>query len=431
MHEKAEYDYDLLVIGGGSGGLAAAQRAAEYGASVAVIEKGKLGGTCVNVGCVPKKVMWLAADFRHRLHRAPDFGFSPANADLDWKTLVENREAYIQRLNGIYASNLERREIEVIEGEARCLDAHTVKVGDTELTAERLLIATGGRPSLPDIPGAELGITSDGFFELEACPQQVLVVGSGYIAVELAGVLSALGAKVTVMVRRDSVLRRFDPMLRERLMEAMNQDGIRVMTGCVPVALEKDDDGLCLATESGEKHGGYDAVLWAIGRQPNTDIGLDALGVELAERGHVTVDDYQQSSLENVFAIGDVAGRIELTPVAIAAGRRLADRLYGGMKDRKLDYDMIPTVVFSHPPVGTIGLTEDEALEKYPGDVKCYTSTFNPMEYALSKEKVKASMKLVCVGPEERIVGLHSIGAGSDELLQGFAVALKMGATKK
>ncbi len=276
-----KFDFDLLVLGGGSGGLAAAQRAAEYGAKVALIEKGRLGGTCVNVGCVPKKVMWYAADLAHLHHRAGDFGFDLDVKKHAWSELVERREAYIRRLNGIYAANLERRDIPVIEGEARITGRHTIAVNGKSFSAEKLLIATGGRPRIPDIAGAELGITSDGFFALEARPRRVAVVGAGYIAVELAGMLNALGSDVTLVVRRDGVLRNFDPLLRELLTEAMDQDGIRIITHCTPQELRKEaDDTLCLVTENGERHGGYDSVIWAIGRDPNTDIGLDAAGVE-------------------------------------------------------------------------------------------------------------------------------------------------------
>lgn len=427
------HDFDLIVIGGGSGGLAAAQRAAEYGAKVALVEKSRLGGTCVNAGCVPKKVMWYAADLAHGIGHAADFGFDIEQRGHDWQRLVEAREAYIRRLNDIYAANIGRRNITLLKGEARFVDTHAIEVKgeDKTHTAERFVIATGGHPRFPDIPGAELGISSDGFFALESLPRRVAVVGSGYIAVELAGVLNALGSDVTVFVRRDGVLRSFDPMLRELLAEAMDADGIRIVTHCVPGELRKEDEGLCFIAEDGTRHGNYDAVLWAIGRDPNTDTDLDRVGVETDERGYIRVDDYQASNVEHVFALGDVTGKVELTPVAIAAGRRLADRLYGGMSERKLDYRNIPTVVFSHPPIGTIGLTEYEAQEAYPGDVKCYTSGFNPMQYALSEHKVKAGMKLVCAGPDERIVGLHTIGVGSDEMLQGFAVAVKMGATKK
>lgn len=427
-----KFDYDLLVLGGGSGGLATAQRAAEYGASAALVEKGRLGGTCVNAGCVPKKVMWYGADLAHTLQRADDFGFDIDIRSHDWAALVARREAYIRRLNDIYAANLERRNIEVMAGEARLVDRHTIEVNGKQHTAEKLVIATGGRPRIPDIPGADLGITSDGFFALDKLPRRVAVVGAGYIAVELAGVLNALGSDVTLVVRRDGVLRSFDPMLRELLAEAMDEDGIRIVTHCEPAELRRADDGtLSLVEGNDERHGGYDTVIWAIGRDPNNDIGLENAGVECDDGGYIRTDDFQVTNISNIFALGDVTGRVELTPVAIAAGRRLADRLFGGFKDRKLDYTCIPTVVFSHPPIGTIGMTEYEAQQAYPEDVKCYTSTFNPMLYALSEHKVKAGMKLVCAGPDERIVGLHTIGVGSDEMLQGFAVAVKMGATKQ
>lgn len=424
--------FDLLVLGGGSGGLAAAQRAAEYGAKVALFEKGPLGGTCVNVGCVPKKVMWHAAELAHHLGDAEDYGFTVGEARHDWAQLKERRDQYIARLNGIYSGNLERRNIAVIHGEARFVDDHTLKANGKPYTGERIYIASGGRPRLPDIPGADLGITSDDFFALESCPEKIAVVGAGYIAVEIACMLNALGADVSILVRNDGVLRGVDPMLREMLTEAMDADGIRIITHCEAKELCREDDGtLSYVGKNGDRHSGFDQLLWAIGRQPNTDaIGLENTGVKFDERGYVEVDEWQQTSVPHIFALGDVVGRVELTPVAIAAGRRLSDRLYGG-KDVKMDYANVPTVFFTHPPIGTIGMTEYEAREKYPDDVKCYASTFTPLYHALTERRRKAGVKLVCVGPDERIVGLHTIGIGSDEMLQGFAVAVKMGATKK
>lgn len=424
--------FDLIVIGGGSGGLAHAQRAAEYGANAAVVEFAPLGGTCVNVGCVPKKIMWYTAHFAHQAALARDFAFDISIDGHNWSALKKNRDAYIARLNNIYETNLERRDVTYLRGRARFIDRETLDVDGVQYAAERIVIATGGYPVVPDIPGAEHGITSDGFFELPERPARVALVGSGYVAVELAGVFKALGSETTILVRKDGVLRSFDQMLRDELHLALQESGIKVETGVVPEELEKTGQDLSLRAVDGREFGGYDAVVWAIGRAPSTDeLQLDAADVETDDRGFVTTDEWQKTNVDNIFALGDVTGRAALTPVAIAAGRRLGDRLYGDMPDRKLDYDLIPTVIFSHPPIGTIGLTEGEARDRFGDDVKTYLSRFNPMIYALSEHKVPSSMKLVTVGSDERIVGCHLIGDGVDEMMQGFAVAIKMGATKK
>lgn len=424
--------YDLLVIGGGSGGLAHAQRAAEYGAKAAVIEYGPLGGTCVNVGCVPKKVMWYAAHHAHGLHHAANYGFDIDVKGHDWAGLKERRDAYIERLNGIYENNLDKRGVTYIKGRARFVDATTVHVDGRPVEADRVVIATGGRPSVPDIPGAELGITSDDFFQLEERPQRVLIAGSGYIAVELAGVFSALGSNVQLVVRKDSVLREFDSMLATRLMDCMDRDEIDLVTRVVPKSLDKTDDGLVLHAVDGRTFGPADCLVWAIGRSPNTE-ALDAekAGVEVDESGFIPTDKLQQTNVDTVFALGDVTGRAALTPVAIAAGRRLADRLYGGMEGRHLDYETIPTVIFSHPTIATVGLTEEQAREQYGDGVKVYKSSFIGMYYALGTNKRRSEMKLITVGEDERVVGCHVIGEGADEMMQGFAVAIRMGATKK
>ena len=424
--------YDLLVLGGGSGGLANAQRAAEYGASAAVIECGPLGGTCVNVGCVPKKVMWYTADHAHHFEHAADYGFDITVNGHDWNELKRRRDAYIERLNGIYERNLDRRGVEYVAATARFEDAHTVMADGVPVTADRIVIATGGRPIVPDIPGAEHGITSDDFFELEQRPRRVLVSGSGYVSVELAGIFNALGTETQIAVRKDGVVRSFDSMLGTELMAAMREQGISLTTGVVPASLEKSGDGLTLTSEDGRRLGPVDAVLWAVGREPNTDsLNLDATGVERDRRGFVPTDTYQRTNVDHIFALGDVTGRAALTPVAIAAGRRLADRLYGGMEDRHLDYSLIPTVIFSHPTMGTIGMTEDEARERYGDDVKVYTSAFTGMFYALGDKKQRSCMKLITAGSDERVVGCHVFGEGADEMMQGFAVAMRMGATKK
>ena len=424
--------YDYIAIGGGSGGLASAQRAAEYGARAAVIEAGRLGGTCVNVGCVPKKLMWTAAALAHGFDDARGYGFDVGAIDHDWSRLKAARDAYVARLNGIYAANLEKRRVAWLKGAARFLDAHTLAVGDAVVTAPHIVIATGGRPVVPALPGAELGISSDGFFELAARPANVAIVGSGYIAAELAGVLAGLGSRVTSFVRHDRLLRNFDVMLSAALGLEMAGAGIELVPHAVPAALARAAAGLELKLADDRAYGGYDCVLWAIGRRPASDrLGLDRAGVALYDDGVVIADKYQNTNVAGVYAIGDVTGREALTPVAIAAGRRLADRLFGGQSERCLDYDLVPTVVFSHPPIGSVGLTEAAARELHGDAVRTYTAGFVPLHHALTEAKRRVEMKLVCTGPEERIVGLHVIGHGADELLQGFAVAVKMGATKR
>lgn len=424
--------FDLLVVGGGSGGLAHAQRAAEYGVNAAVVEYGPLGGTCVNVGCVPKKVMWYAAHHAHQLHHAADYGYDIAVNGHDWGALKKKRDAYVVRLNGIYSSNLEKRGVTFISGTAQFVDANTVSVDGKEYRAERIVIATGGKPMVPDISGADLGITSDGFFELEERPECVLIVGSGYIAVEFAGIFNGLGSETRVIVRKDGILRSFDQMLRAELTNAMRKSGIALDTGVIPESVSKVDGGLVLTATDGREFGPVDSIVWAIGREPNTaSLDLDKAGVHVDSDGFVATDEFQQTNVENIYALGDITGRAALTPVAIAAGRRLADRLYGSMEGRYLDYKMIPTVIFSHPTIGTVGMTEDEARTEYGDDVKIYTSGFTGMYYALGEDKHRSVMKLVTAGVDEHVVGCHIIGEGADEMLQGFVVAMRMGATKK
>jgi glutathione reductase (NADPH) len=425
-------DFDLFVIGGGSGGLATAQRAAEYGARAAVAELGPLGGTCVNVGCVPKKVMWYAAELAHAIADAPGYGFSVAAGEHDWAALKARRDAYIARLNGIYEGNLDRRGVMLLRGRASLARAGGVTVDGKTYRARHVVIATGCRPAVPDIEGAELGATSDDFFALEQRPARVLIVGSGYVAVELSGVFQSLGAEVTVAVRHDGVLRDFDPMLREVLMDQMRRDGIRIDTGATPAAVCRTETGLELLTIDGRRLGGFDMLLWAIGRTPTTGpLGLERAGVRTDEQGFIPVDEWQDSNVPGIHAIGDVTGRAALTPVAIAAGRRLADRLFGDMPERRLDYECIPTVIFSHPPIGTVGLSEPAAHARHGDAVRVYEGRFTPMYHALTDRKAPAAVKLVTVGADERIVGCHAIGQGADELLQGFAVAVRMGARKQ
>ncbi|GMR00921.1 MAG: glutathione-disulfide reductase [Gammaproteobacteria bacterium] len=427
------YDYDLLAIGGGSGGLSVVERAAVYGAKCAVVENGKIGGTCVNVGCVPKKVMWYGASLAHALEDAKDYGFDLENKGFDWTHLVSKRESYIAGINNWYHNYLADSNIDELQGFASFIDEHTVDVDGKQVSAEHIAIASGTTPSFPDIPGAEHGICSDGFFELTECPEKVAIVGSGYIAVELAGVLNALGSDVCMYLRKEHLLRSFDAVLRETLLEEMIDQGVDIMPRTQLIEIIKEQDGtLSLCDDKGNKNTGFSEIIWAIGRHPDTgDMKLDAIDIQLDDAGYIITDIYQNTSIENIFALGDITGRAPLTPVAIAAGRRLADRLYNNQTDRHLDYKMIPTVVFSHPPIGTVGLTEGEARKKHGDTVKIYQTRFTAMYNSMTKYEVKTSMKLVCIGAQEKVVGCHIIGPGADEMLQGFAVAMRMGATKK
>lgn len=425
--------YDLIAIGGGSGGLSVAQRAATHGARCALIEPDRLGGTCVNRGCVPKKIMWYGAALSQMLDESADYGFDIVRNGFDWAALVARREAYIRRLNDWYRTYLADGAVDWIEARARFIDAHTVEAAGERYSADHIVIATGGSPTMPEIPGAELGITSDGFFELTQPPGRVAVVGAGYIAVELAGMLNALGSQVSLYLRKQHLLRRFDSMLREALMETMLDDGINIFPCSQMEAVEKQPDGkLRLVCDQCQSTQDFDVVLWAIGRAPNTgDLNVLAADVEMDDEGFVRTDDYQNTSAAGVYAIGDITGRAPLTPVAVAAGRRLADRLFGGQPERHLDYENIPTVIFSHPPIGTVGLTEDEARATHGATVRVYQTRFTSMYHALTERRLKTLMKLVTVGPGEKIVGCHVIGPGADEMLQGFAVAIRMGATKR
>lgn len=424
--------WDLVVIGGGSGGLAAAQRAADYGARVALVESGRLGGTCVNVGCVPKKIMWNAASAAHALHDAAGYGFESVAPTHDWAALKERRDAYVARLNGVYAKNLANKNVDYIAAHGVLEGPTTVRAGDRTLDAERIIIAVGGAPIVPRLPGAEFGITSDGFFELEALPKRVAMVGSGYISVELGGMLRALGADVSMFARFDSLVRSFDGMLQEAIVAALAADGVDLQWHAHPSGVEQSPDGLRLQTEDGRSFGPFDELIWAIGRYPLTEgMGLDVAGVEVDGYGFIPTDKFQTTSVPNIYAVGDVTGRDALTPVAIAAGRRLADRIYGGMEGRHLEYSNIATVIFSHPPSATCGLTEQEARAEFGDDTEVYTSTFVPMVNSFTSHRTEARMKLITAGSDERVVGAHLFGPGSDEMMQGFAVAIRMGATKK
>jgi glutathione reductase (NADPH) len=423
--------FDLISIGGGSGGLACAQRAAEFGAKTAVIEPHRLGGTCVNVGCVPKKVMWNASAVALSLHDASDYGFDVKVGMSDWAELKRKRDAYVLRLNGIYERNLGAKGVAYVRGAARFVDAHTVEVNGRRLSARHIVIATGSKPALPKIPGAEFGISSDGFFDLETRPHRVAVVGSGYIACELAASFHELGSQVEHFIRKERLLTNFDVMLGKSLMREVSALGMVVQENVVPAAVRDVSGKKTLVAHDGREFTGFDCVLWAIGRDANVaGLDLQKAGVALDDSSYVITDGFQNTNVPGVYAIGDVTGRAALTPVAIAAGRRLSDRLFGGKPERHLDYNLIPTVIFTHPPIGTVGASEAEARAQYGDAVKVYVADFTPMYHAMTTRKTHTDMKLVCVGPEQRIVGCHILGAGADEMLQGFAVAIRMGATK-
>ncbi|MBB1279921.1 glutathione-disulfide reductase [Pseudoalteromonas sp. SR45-1] len=428
--------FDYIAIGGGSGGIASANRAAMRGAKVALIEAKHMGGTCVNVGCVPKKVMWHGAQVAEAINLyAPDYGFNVEVKGFDWSKLVESREAYIGRIHKGYDSGLASNGVTVIKGFAKFVDNKTVEVNGEHYTADHILIAVGGRPSIPHIEGAEHGIDSNGFFELKEQPKRVAVIGAGYIAVELAGVLHGLGTETHLFVRKHSPLRNFDPYIVETLVDVMAAEGPTLHTESVPHKLVKENDGsVTLHLDNGKTHN-VDQVIWAIGRQPTTDaINVAAAGVEVNSDGFVKVDEFQNTTAKNVYAVGDIIENgIELTPVAVKAGRTLSERLFNKElpDDLKMDYSLVPTVVFSHPPIGTIGLTEQEAISQYGEEnVKIYQSGFTAMYTAVTKHRQPCKMKLVCAGPDEKVVGLHGIGFAVDEMIQGFAVAMKMGATK-
>ena len=426
--------FDYICIGGGSGGIASANRAAMHGAKVALIEAQDLGGTCVNVGCVPKKVMWHGAQVAEAINLySKDYGFDVEVKSFNWAKMVENRQAYIGRIHQSYDRVLGNNKINVIRGFAKFVDAKTVEVNGELYTADHILIAVGGRPSIPNVPGAEHGIDSNGFFELNEQPKRVAVVGAGYIAVEIAGVLSALGTDTHLYVRKESPLRSFDPMIVETLVEVMNAEGPTLHTHSVPKEVIKEADGsVTLHLENGESQN-VDTLIWAIGRHPTTDaINLGVTGVSTNDLGYIKVDEYQETNVKGIYCVGDIMeGGVELTPVAIKAGRQLSERLFNGQTNAKMDYDLIPTVVFSHPPIGTIGITEAQAIEQYGKDnIKVYQSGFTAMYTAVTQHRQPCKMKLVCAGDDEKVVGLHGIGFTIDEMIQGFAVAMKMGATK-
>ena len=423
--------YDIIAIGGGSGGLAVAEKAAAFGKKVAVIESHRMGGTCVNNGCVPKKIMWYAANLAHAVDDASDFGIPARRGKTDWQKLVAARENYISNINQYWNSYVDDSGINRISGRARFISHNTVDVNDQSYTADHIVIATGGRPIVPQVPGAELGITSDGFFALEQQPKKAAVIGGGYIGVELSGVLQALGSEVTIIALEDRILELFEPMISDVLSGEMHAQGINVHTGFQVTALSQQDAGITLTSKDNSTLHGFDTVIWAVGRAPDSrQLQLENTGVTMLANGVIPVDDYQNTNVDGIYAIGDVTGKTALTPVAIAAGRKLAERLFAGKSDSRVDYSNIPSVVFAHPPIATVGLTEAKAREQYANEVTVYQTDFTPMRHAMSAHGATTAMKLVCAGSDEKVVGIHIIGDNSDEMLQGFAVAVKMGATR-
>ena len=422
------YDFDLLTIGGGSGGVRASRFAAQYGAKVALAEKGDLGGTCVNLGCIPKKLMSYAAHFHGDFADAKGFGWQLGEAKFDWATLMANKDHEIQRLNGVYRNTLEQAGVDVLDGHASIEDAHTVSVDGRRISARFILIATGGRPTRPVFPGSEHGITSDEFFHLAALPQRAIISGGGYIAVELASILNGLGCKVTLIYRGKRLLRSMDHDLGPFLATEMVKKGIDIRFDTVIEAIH---------VEAGVKRvqltGGHaidaDCVLFATGRHANTDrLGIENAGIAVRENGSIIVDEQFKTSVESIHAIGDVIDRVALTPVALAEGMIVAANLFQ-QGSRSLSYENIPTAVFSHPNVATVGLTEGDASKKYL-KLNVFKSEFRALKHTVSGSNERTFMKLVVDAASDRVVGLHMVGPDAGELVQGFAVALQCNATK-
>lgn len=426
-------EYDYIVIGGGSGGIASANRAAMHGAKVILFEGKEVGGTCVNVGCVPKKVMWYGAQVAETLHRyAGEYGFDVTINKFDFAKLKANRQAYIDRIHGSYERGFDSNGVERVYEYARFVDPHKVEVAGERYTAPHILIATGGHALYPNIPGSEYGITSDGFFELDEVPKRTAVIGAGYIAVEVAGVLNALGSDTHLFVRKDRPLRTFDKDIVDVLVDEMAKSGPTLHTHANATEVVKNaDDSLTISFDNGETIT-VDCLIWAIGRAANTSgFGLEKTGVKLTEKGTIYSDEFENTSVPGIYALGDVTGKLDLTPVAVKAGRQLSERLFNNKADAKLDYTDVATVVFSHPVIGSVGLTEEKAIAKYGAEnIKVYKSSFTPMYTALGDNRQPSIMKLVTLGEDEKIIGLHGIGYGVDEMIQGFSVAIKMGATK-
>ena len=424
--------FDLIVLGAGSAGLTVARRAAKLGARVALFDPDALGGTCVNRGCVPKKAMWFAAQWAQAQQLAADVGFAVKPAALDWARFRRQRDDYIAGIRGRYAQRLDEEGIEFVPSAARFVAADAVvDGGGTRYGAPQIVIATGARPRRLDIPGFGLGMLSDDIFMLDAAPRHLAVVGGGYVAIEFACVMHALGCQVDLLVR-GGLLSGFDDALVAELAAQMQARGIRVVRDVDVAAAEGHPGEIRLRDAGGASHGTYDALLWAVGRTPNTGgMGLDAVGVALDASGHVQVDAFQNTRVPGITAIGDVTGRHALTPVAVAAGHALAQRLFGGEPQAHFDYAAIPSVVFAEPPLGGVGLTEREARERHGDAVRIHAGSYTPLQLMVAGRHERSMVKLVCVGEDERVLGIHVLGPGSEELLQGFAVALRMGLRRR
>jgi len=425
------HDFDLFVIGAGSGGVRAARFAAGFGARVAVAESRYLGGTCVNVGCVPKKLLVYGAHFAEDFEQAEGFGWSLGAANFDWSTLIANKNREITRLNGIYRNLLSNSGVSLFEGHARIVDAHTVEVNGQRHSTERILIATGGWPQIPDIPGREHAISSNEAFFLKTLPRRVLVVGGGYIAVEFASIFHGLGARTSLLYRGDLFLRGFDGAVREHLRDELNSKGLDLQFNADIASIERQADGSLAATLKDGRVLEADCVFYATGRRPMLDnLGLENVDVRLDKRGYIEVDELFQTSTPSILAIGDVIGRVQLTPVALAEGMAVARRLFKPEQYRPLDYRMIPTAVFSLPNIGTVGLSEEQAIED-GYQVKVFESRFRPMKLTLTDNPERTLMKLVVDADSDRVLGCHMVGPEAGEIIQGLAIALKAGATKQ
>jgi len=425
------FDYDLFTIGAGSGGVRASRMAGQFGARVGIAENYRIGGTCVIRGCIPKKLLTYAAHYAEDLEDARGYGWTIAGASFSWPALIENKNREIARLSGIYADVLAKAGVTVIEGTAKLLDAHTVAIGERRVTAQDILIATGGWPGKPAIPGIEHAITSNEAFELPALPRRVLLVGGGYVAVEFAGIFRGLGAEVTLSYRGEQILRGFDDDLRRHLRGEMEKKGVRVLLASDVSRIARRADGTLEAAVSGLPGNilACDTVLYATGRTPNTArLGLAEAGVRLDEEGGVVVDGFCRSSVANIYAVGDVTHRIALTPVAIREGAAVATTLFGGI-ETPVDHDDVPSAVFSQPPVGTVGLSEGKAVAKL-GKVDIYKASFRPLRHTLSGRDERTLMKLVVEAATQRVVGAHMVGADAPEIIQGIAIAVKAGLTK-
>ena len=425
------YDFDLFVIGAGSGGVRAARFAAGFGARVAVAESRYLGGTCVNVGCVPKKLLVYGAHFAEDFEQAAGFGWSLGEANFDWTTLIANKNREIERLNGIYRNLLTNSGVSLFEGHARIVDAHTVEVNGERHSTERILIATGGWPHIPDIPGREHAISSNEAFFLKQLPKRVLVVGGGYIAVEFASIFHGLGAQTSLLYRGDLFLRGFDGAVREHLRDELSKKGLDLQFNADIASIERQADGSLAATLKDGRVLEADCVFYATGRRPMLDnLGLENVEVKLDKRGYIEVDDLFQTSTPSILALGDVIGRVQLTPVALAEGMAVARRLFKPEQYRPLDYRMIPTAVFSLPNIGTVGLSEEQAIED-GYKVTIFESRFRPMQLTLTENPERTLMKLVVDADSDHVLGCHMVGPEAGEIVQGLAIALKAGATKQ